>query len=309
LSRKYVKTVIIVSGEARVSYRRLDLEKVHQSYLEALLEVDDRRASEVIAGALDSGISAVELHMEVLMPAGIRIGELWHTGSIGVAEEHAATEITIAQMARIRERSRPKRLHGHKAVIAGVYGDLHSVGARAAADLLYLEGWDVDYLGPNTPPDEIRRFTEVRDARLVAISSVLIENSRAVEESVRLLKELADPPLILLGGHGALSERDRFERMGTVVVSDLAEAVREAQRLLAADAGYGLERLLLELGERIREARKAKGLSQQELSATAGLDRTYLSAVERGRQNLTIGALLRIAKALDRPLEDLLLSR
>jgi transcriptional regulator with XRE-family HTH domain len=42
------------------------------------------------------------------------------------------------------------------------------------------------------------------------------------------------------------------------------------------------------------------------LAAEAGLDRTYISAVERGRQNLTVGALLSLAQALDAPIADLL---
>jgi transcriptional regulator with XRE-family HTH domain len=56
----------------------------------------------------------------------------------------------------------------------------------------------------------------------------------------------------------------------------------------------------------VLELRTARGWSQQALAAEAGLDRTYISAVERGRQNLTVGALLSLAQALDTPIADLL---
>jgi transcriptional regulator with XRE-family HTH domain len=56
---------------------------------------------------------------------------------------------------------------------------------------------------------------------------------------------------------------------------------------------------LLILGRRLREARRQKGFSQEELAARAGFDRTYISLVERGRRNLSILNLLRFAKALD----------
>lgn len=54
---------------------------------------------------------------------------------------------------------------------------------------------------------------------------------------------------------------------------------------------------------RIRKGKKAK-LTQENLGFAADLDRTYVSAVERGEKNPTISVLARIAKALKvRPAE------
>lgn len=55
----------------------------------------------------------------------------------------------------------------------------------------------------------------------------------------------------------------------------------------------------LALGVAIREARKKRGLSQERLGLEAGLDRTYISSVERGRRNISFDSLLTIAKTLD----------
>ena len=52
------------------------------------------------------------------------------------------------------------------------------------------------------------------------------------------------------------------------------------------------------VGENVRRARKAAGLSQEELAFEAGLDRTYISQVERRKRNLTIVVLARLAAAL-----------
>ncbi len=54
----------------------------------------------------------------------------------------------------------------------------------------------------------------------------------------------------------------------------------------------------LALGEAIREARKKTGLSQEALGLEAGLDRTYISSVERGRRNISFDNLVKIAKTL-----------
>ncbi|GAB9211447.1 helix-turn-helix domain-containing protein [Bradyrhizobium sp. CIR3A] len=52
------------------------------------------------------------------------------------------------------------------------------------------------------------------------------------------------------------------------------------------------------VAEAVRKARKGLGLSQEDLALEAGLDRTYVSQVERGTRNCTIIVLARLAKAL-----------
>ena len=49
----------------------------------------------------------------------------------------------------------------------------------------------------------------------------------------------------------------------------------------------------------MKEYRKQKGLSQEELADLSGLHRTYISAVERERRNISIDNIEKIAKSLD----------
>ena len=53
------------------------------------------------------------------------------------------------------------------------------------------------------------------------------------------------------------------------------------------------------VGSRIRELRKDKGISQEQLALIADLDRTYMTSVENGRRNISIVNLEKIVKALD----------
>jgi transcriptional regulator with XRE-family HTH domain len=55
----------------------------------------------------------------------------------------------------------------------------------------------------------------------------------------------------------------------------------------------------VEVGLRIRQLREQNGLSQEELGHRAGVDRTYVSSCERGRRNLSLLTLYRIAAALE----------
>jgi transcriptional regulator with XRE-family HTH domain len=51
-------------------------------------------------------------------------------------------------------------------------------------------------------------------------------------------------------------------------------------------------------GQSVRRHREAKDMTQEDLADKAGLDRTYISDVERGSRNLSITSMSRIAKAL-----------
>ena len=52
------------------------------------------------------------------------------------------------------------------------------------------------------------------------------------------------------------------------------------------------------LGERIRQARKAKGISQENLALESDIDRSYIGGVERGERNPSFKKLCLIAKTV-----------
>lgn len=52
------------------------------------------------------------------------------------------------------------------------------------------------------------------------------------------------------------------------------------------------------LGMNVRHLREAKGWSQDHLSEESGLHRTYISGIERGVRNPTVGIVEQIAKSL-----------
>lgn len=55
----------------------------------------------------------------------------------------------------------------------------------------------------------------------------------------------------------------------------------------------------------IRRLRVLKGVSQEALAVDAGIDRTYVSRLERGLENPTVAVLENLALALDAEIPDL----
>lgn len=59
--------------------------------------------------------------------------------------------------------------------------------------------------------------------------------------------------------------------------------------------------------QNVRQVRRLKEFSQEELAHLAGVSRIYIGEVERGGRNVTIDVMGRIANALEIPLEKLLI--
>jgi len=53
------------------------------------------------------------------------------------------------------------------------------------------------------------------------------------------------------------------------------------------------------IGERIREIRESKGITQQDLAAACNFEKSNMSRIEAGRTNFTISTLYKISMALE----------
>ena len=64
--------------------------------------------------------------------------------------------------------------------------------------------------------------------------------------------------------------------------------------------------LLVKFGVKVRELRKLKNISQEELAHKADLHRTYIGMIERAEKNITLLNVEKIAKALNLTISELL---
>ena len=65
------------------------------------------------------------------------------------------------------------------------------------------------------------------------------------------------------------------------------------------------QQLFIKIGDKIKELRELKNLSQQDLAALCNFEKSNMSRIEAGRTNLTIKTLFKISNALKVPLKDL----
>ena len=66
------------------------------------------------------------------------------------------------------------------------------------------------------------------------------------------------------------------------------------------------KKILQQFGNRVREERLKRGLSQEELASLAKVHRTYIGMIERAEKNITLENIEKVASALNIPIKDLL---
>jgi methanogenic corrinoid protein MtbC1/DNA-binding XRE family transcriptional regulator len=284
------------------------LSKLRNSYCEAILEGSAERGEKVIDNGLAAGVIPSRLYLEVLMPVQVEIGARWHRGDVTIPQEHIATQITLRQMARLRGMLKSRLKLGLKAVVSSVEGDQHFIGAQAVADFLVVDGWEVDFLGADIPTDHLVPYTKARGANLVCVSVSLTSLVPVAQKLVAELRKIPAGPKILLGGAAFIGHPELVEAVkADGFTLDPQEAVTMARQVCGLlNPENALAVFLRKLGHSVHEYRKLRGLSQQELAHASDLDRAYISAVEHGKQNISIGAIAKLAKALNLSIEELL---
>ncbi len=174
----------------------VDWEPFKKDYLKALLAGDRAAAGEVVESLLAGSMALPAIYLNVLSPVMVQIGELWGRGAINVAQEKLATQITLGQMAKLRLLQVAPRLSAHRVLVSCVEGEEHYIGARMAADLFMMEGWAVDFLGPNVPGTSLIEMIKSRRPQLVALSATMQRHVKKMKGLIRQLTTLAPRPKV-----------------------------------------------------------------------------------------------------------------
>lgn len=279
-----------------------------QLYVDAILKGDKKQSSQVVTEALKAGLIPTKVYLDVLMRAQSDIGELWHEGKVSVPQERVATEITINLTSRIRELLKPRAKLGLKAAVSAVFGDQHSIGARAMADFLVMDGWEVDFLGAGTNSEDIVAYLKARGSDLLCVSWVMADRLQELNRLISISRRDSPKTKILVGGGAltrdpSLAEKVKADGFATNPKQGVI-AARRICSVLGEEAD--LELYLLQLGRSIHERRRMLKWSQDQLAEKSGIDRTYLSGLEQGKQNVSISTLVRLAGAFNIELTTLL---
>ena len=120
-----------------------------------------------------------------------------------------------------------------KVVITGAQGEFHQVGANMVADVLEAAGWDVRFLGTDTPIGGVLEAIEEHEADILGISATMLFHISSVARLIDSVRAKRGRQIRILAGGGAFrSAPSLYNELGADGCAlDLRSAVALANEL------------------------------------------------------------------------------
>ena len=194
------RTVLRESGSGRVDQAQpaaaatstvVDLATALRQALDAF----DEPAAQAVLDRLMSEFSLATVLRDVLIPYLAELGDRWHRGMATVAQEHFASNVIRGRLAGLARGWGSGQ--GPRAVLACPPGELHDLALMIFGIVLNRNGWRIDYLGTNTPIEELASAIDSTHPDLVVLAATQPEIFRSLR--AKLLAISRRVPLAIAG--------------------------------------------------------------------------------------------------------------
>jgi MerR family transcriptional regulator, light-induced transcriptional regulator len=191
----------------------------------------DARALERLLGQATLKQSHTATIETLVVPLMEKIGELWHDGSMRPAHEHLATAVIRSFVANIAEAYQPEAT-APRLIVTTPAGQWHELGALIVTATAAAQGWQVTYLGPNLPADDIASAVTQTHAGVVALSIVYPGDDPNIGHELRKLRRAFGMDIkLLVGGRAAGNYQRIIEDVGAIRISDIPQLRAELDAL------------------------------------------------------------------------------
>ena len=171
-----------------------------------LLAADEPGAWAVVESALAGGATPVDVHLDLLGPTLVDVGDQWAEGTLTIADEHRASSVAARIVGRLGPQfTRPGRRRG--TVLVGlVEGEQHSLPGAMLADLLRAAGFAAVDLGAETPPDAFVDAARGTPHLLaIGVGAHMTVRLPTITATVARLRDAGITVPVLVGGRGVPS--------------------------------------------------------------------------------------------------------
>jgi MerR family transcriptional regulator, light-induced transcriptional regulator len=163
---------------------------------------------------------------EVIVPLLREVGRCWQDGELSVAQEHLVSEAVRARLGHLVGDA-GGGVRG-TAVLACAPNERHELGLMALAIALRNDGWQVTYVGADTPIADALALARRKSATLLAISLAMRERADDLVDAINGAG--SGDVAVVIGGRG--SSRELAKQIGAKHVDgDLHDAVEQLRAL------------------------------------------------------------------------------
>ena len=159
---------------------------------------------------------------KLIAPLMQEIGEQWKAGTLRIAHEHFATGVVRTLLGNICQGSDTSPSTPNL-VVATPRGQFHEIGALIAGTIAASQGWQVTYLGPNLPVEEIVGCAAQNAAKAIGLSIIYpTDDPQLANELRKLRRGIQEHVALFVGGAGAMAYDHVISSIGAVRINDMS---------------------------------------------------------------------------------------
>lgn len=196
-------TIVAISTSDKIKHfiPSTEWDDEHEQLLTLVLKGDYQFMLDQCVDMLNHDVTMEHLYQGYFQPIMYRVGEMWEQGAISVAHEHLATSTMTKLMTKIYLDYVLSDVTKGVGVISASLNEYHQLGARMVADFLEKDGWDIRYLGANTPIESLIELVREVKPVFVGLSLTMAYNLDGLIETVEKLQHVdSDKMRIMVGG-------------------------------------------------------------------------------------------------------------
>ncbi|MFT3773514.1 MAG: MerR family transcriptional regulator [Minicystis sp.] len=169
---------------------------------------------------------SINIFERTIGPALQRIGDLWHDGTITIAQEHLASQVLLGTLSDLLRLAQPADA-SRRAALACFADEEHVLALYGVALRFASWGFRTVMIGARTPPPAIGRVVETLAPDAVALSATITPSPPRARELVDAYADACRSTVWMVGGQAAESMRPWIETRGGLVATATANEMRK----------------------------------------------------------------------------------
>ena len=205
------------------------LKEMQQELVNALLNLDEDRADTVLSEA--HSLHPVEAVMfDLIQPALVQIGQMWHDGIINTTIEHYSSSYIYGRLRALLSLSSNIKT-APAVIVACAPTDQHELGPLMLSVALRRAGYRVYYVGANTPVSDLFEMSSQVMPIAIMLSASTAKAAEKLIEEQHFFRNVS--PHIIFGGP-AFNENPELARTlgGTYLAEDIPKSLEKFERIV-----------------------------------------------------------------------------
>lgn len=202
-----------------------NLDNIFDSFFDFIINSNHKKAYFLLYNCKMKGRSLDNMFSKILIPAIKKTNEFYCSNKINLAEKNYifnTIENIINQISPLyfTNKKRPQKI-----LIANVEGEFHSFAIQLLSNLLETKGYQIFYLGENTPSNCIFQTVTKYDINFLLLSVTMFYNIKTAKNIINMLENKSVK--IIVGGFVFDNQKNLWKKIGAdYYKKDINETVK-----------------------------------------------------------------------------------